>query len=225
MRRRSSCSTAFPNRTAPGARSRRGWQDDFRLIMPDQRGFAGSDRPQDVDDYRDRQAGRRHLRAGRRARPRALRAGRPRLGRSGRLAGGAARRSAARRGWSSSTRRIRSIFQKSLIEDAAQRAASQYITAFRTPGVEKAIEAMGFETFFDKTLRRPCRPGADPGGGEAALSRRMVAARRADRDAQLVPRDASSSCRRPARTRAAPGLGCFAPSRTVAGSDAGRSGG
>ena len=27
-------------------------EDEFRLIMPDQRGFAGSDRPQDVEDYR-----------------------------------------------------------------------------------------------------------------------------------------------------------------------------
>ena len=35
------------------------------------------------------------------------------------------------------------IFQKSLIEDADQRAASQYITAFRTPGFEQAIEANG----------------------------------------------------------------------------------
>ena len=40
-------------------------EDEFRLVMPDQRGFAGSDRPQEVEDYRDRQAGRRHFRAGR----------------------------------------------------------------------------------------------------------------------------------------------------------------
>ena len=46
------------------------------------------------------------------------------------------------------------IFQKSLIEDAAQRAASQYITAFRTPGMEKAIEAMGFDKFFDKSFSK-----------------------------------------------------------------------
>ena len=44
------------------------------------------------------------------------------------------------------------IFQKSLIEDADQRAASQYINAFRTPGFEQAIEAMGYEKFFDKTF-------------------------------------------------------------------------
>ena len=44
------------------------------------------------------------------------------------------------------------IFQKSLIEDEGQRAASQYITAFRTPGFEQAVEAMGFDTFFDKSF-------------------------------------------------------------------------
>src|SRR5205085_7371995 len=44
------------------------------------------------------------------------------------------------------------IFQKSVIEDPDQRAASQYITAFRTPGFEKAVEAMGYEAFFEKTF-------------------------------------------------------------------------
>ena len=44
------------------------------------------------------------------------------------------------------------IFQKSLIEDPDQRAASQYIRAFRTAGMEQAIEAMGFETFYEKTF-------------------------------------------------------------------------
>ena len=44
------------------------------------------------------------------------------------------------------------IFQRSLIDDEAQRAASQYIRAFRTPGFEKAIEAMGCETFFEKSF-------------------------------------------------------------------------
>jgi pimeloyl-ACP methyl ester carboxylesterase len=44
------------------------------------------------------------------------------------------------------------VFQKSLIEDEAQRAASQYINWFRTPGAEKAIEAMGFDSFFQRTF-------------------------------------------------------------------------
>jgi hypothetical protein len=44
------------------------------------------------------------------------------------------------------------IFQKSLIEDSDQRAASQYINWFRTPGAEKAIEAMGLDVFFQKDV-------------------------------------------------------------------------
>ena len=44
------------------------------------------------------------------------------------------------------------IFQKSLIESAEQRAASQYINAFRTPGFEKLVEAMGYEKFFEKSF-------------------------------------------------------------------------
>lgn len=44
------------------------------------------------------------------------------------------------------------IFQKSLIEDEAQRAASQYISAFRNPAMEAGIRAMGLETFLDKVL-------------------------------------------------------------------------
>jgi len=44
------------------------------------------------------------------------------------------------------------IFQKSLIESEDQRRASQYITAFRTPGFERAVEAMGYEAFFEKTF-------------------------------------------------------------------------
>jgi pimeloyl-ACP methyl ester carboxylesterase len=51
------------------------------------------------------------------------------------------------------------IFQKSLIDDPAQRAASQYITAFRNPAMEEGIARMGFETFYEKTF-----------GGHADLS-------------------------------------------------------
>jgi pimeloyl-ACP methyl ester carboxylesterase len=44
------------------------------------------------------------------------------------------------------------IFQKSLIEDSAQRAASQYMNAFRNPAIEQGIAAMGMETFYTKTF-------------------------------------------------------------------------
>ena len=46
------------------------------------------------------------------------------------------------------------IFQKSLIENGDQRAASQYITAFRAPGFDKLVKAKGFEWFFETTFSR-----------------------------------------------------------------------
>ena len=51
MRRRSSCSTAFPNPIAPGARLAPLLADRLRLVMPDLRGFGDSDRPQEVAAY------------------------------------------------------------------------------------------------------------------------------------------------------------------------------
>jgi pimeloyl-ACP methyl ester carboxylesterase len=127
--------------------------DRFRLVMPDQRGFGGSDAPQDVDAYRiDR------ILADLFALADAL--GIADFALVGHDWGGAAAWAAAIKGNPRITRLaiINSphplIFQKSLIEDADQRAASQYITAFRTPGMEAAIEAMGFGTFFDKSFGR-----------------------------------------------------------------------
>ncbi len=123
----------------------------FRLIMPDQRGFAGSDRPQDVDAYKtdtliddifalaetlgvESFALVGHDWGGAIAWPAALR-GDPRLKRLAIV---------------NAPHPV--IFQKSVIEDADQRAASQYINWFRTPGAEKAIEAMGFDAFFQRTF-------------------------------------------------------------------------
>jgi pimeloyl-ACP methyl ester carboxylesterase len=126
-------------------------EDRFRLVMPDQRGFAGSDRPQDVDAYQTdllvddifalaealgvaRFALVGHDWGGAIAWPAALR-GDPRLERLAII---------------NAPHPV--LFQKSVIEDADQRAASQYITAFRTPGFEKAAAAMGWETLFDKSF-------------------------------------------------------------------------
>ena len=125
--------------------------DRFRLVMPDQRGFAGSDRPREVDAYAtetlvddifaladalslERFALVGHDWGGAIAWPAALRRD-PRLTRLAIV-----------------NAPHPFIFQKSLIEDSAQRVASQYITAFRTPGFEKAVAAMGFEAFFEKTF-------------------------------------------------------------------------
>lgn len=126
-------------------------EDRFRLIMPDQRGFAGSDRPLDVADYAaDKLIDDIFALA------EALEVESFAL--VGHDWGGAIAWPAAMR----NDPRLKKlaivnaphplIFQRSLIEDAAQRAASQYINWFRTPGAEKAIEAMGFDAFFEKTF-------------------------------------------------------------------------
>jgi pimeloyl-ACP methyl ester carboxylesterase len=44
------------------------------------------------------------------------------------------------------------IFQRSVIDDREQRAASQYIRAFQSPMMEKSIDAMGLDSFFEKTF-------------------------------------------------------------------------
>lgn len=125
--------------------------DAFRLVMPDQRGFAGSDRPREVEAYKadilvddifalaealaiERFALVGHDWGGAIAWPAALR-GDPRLTRLAVI---------------NAPHPV--VFQKSLIEDSDQRAASQYINAFRTPGFEKAAAAMGWERLFDKSF-------------------------------------------------------------------------
>jgi pimeloyl-ACP methyl ester carboxylesterase len=128
-------------------------EDQFYLVMPDQRGFAGSDLPQDVDEYRtdtliddifalaDALSIERFALVGHDW--------------GGAIAWGAALRE--------DTRLTRLaivnaphpvVFQKSLIDSPEQRSASQYITAFRTPGFESVVEAKGFEWFFDTTFAR-----------------------------------------------------------------------
>ncbi|NJC05017.1 pimeloyl-ACP methyl ester carboxylesterase [Sphingomonas kaistensis] len=126
-------------------------EDKYRLIMPDQRGFAGSDAPQDPKDYAtDR------IVADLFALVDAL--GLDDFTLVGHDWGGAVSWAAALRNDPRLKRLIivnaphPLIFQKSLIEDPEQRAASQYITAFRAPGFEKAVEAMGWDTFFTKSF-------------------------------------------------------------------------
>jgi pimeloyl-ACP methyl ester carboxylesterase len=128
-------------------------QDRLFLVMPDQRGFAGSDLPQDVRAYKtdvlidDIFALADGL-------------GLERFALVGHDWGGAIAWGAALRGDARLTRLAivnaphPVIFQKSLIESPEQRAASQYITAFRAPGFEKMVEAKGFDWFFDTTFAR-----------------------------------------------------------------------
>ena len=127
--------------------------DRLRLVMPDLRGFGDSDRPQDVADYAtdkliadifaladaldiERFALVGHDWGGAMAWAAALR-GDPRIGRLAIV---------------NSPHPL--IFQKSLIENQAQRAASQYMRAFRNPGMEAGIQAMGFDSFFDKSFAK-----------------------------------------------------------------------
>ena len=126
-------------------------EGEFRLVMPDQRGFAGSDRPQEVDAYKtDKLVDDVFALAD------AL--GIERFALVGHDWGGAVAWAAALRGERRLTRLAivnaphPVIFQKSLIESEDQRRASQYITAFRSPGFERAVEAMGYEAFFEKTF-------------------------------------------------------------------------
>ncbi|WP_326525432.1 alpha/beta fold hydrolase [Sphingomonas sp.] len=44
------------------------------------------------------------------------------------------------------------VFQKSLFDDAEQRASSQYITAFRNPGFETFVAGIGIDGFYDKSF-------------------------------------------------------------------------
>lgn len=127
--------------------------DKLRLVMPDLRGFGDSDWPQDVADYATDT-----LVADIFALADAL--GIDRFALVGHDWGGAIAWAAALRGNPRIERLaiINSphplIFQKSVIEDEPQRAASQYIRAFRNPGMEAGIEAMGFDSFFDKSFAK-----------------------------------------------------------------------
>jgi pimeloyl-ACP methyl ester carboxylesterase len=127
--------------------------DKFYLIMPDQRGFAGSDRPQEVDAYRTETLVDDIFAL-------ADVLGLEEIALVGHDWGGAISWAAALKGDPRLTRLAiinaphPVVFQKSLIEDEDQRAASQYITAFRAPGFEDVVEAQGFDWFFDRTFSK-----------------------------------------------------------------------
>jgi pimeloyl-ACP methyl ester carboxylesterase len=124
---------------------------DYRVIVPDQRGFGGSDKPQGVEKYRvDETVADIFALAD------AFGLGRFTL--VGHDWGGAI-------SWTATLRHAERldrlvivnaphplIFQRSVIEEPAQRAASQYIRAFRNPMMEKGIDAMGLDTFFAKSF-------------------------------------------------------------------------
>ena len=125
--------------------------EDYFVVVPDQRGFGASDKPLGVENYR----------ADRIVEDLLALADQLELERFtlvGHDWGGAVAWFAALRHPDRLKRLVivnaphPLVFQKSLIEDAAQRAASQYITAFRNPGMEQGLAAMGLETFYAKTF-------------------------------------------------------------------------
>jgi pimeloyl-ACP methyl ester carboxylesterase len=135
---------------------------ELRMIMPDQRGFGDSDRPQETEAYKTEK-----LLADLFALADAL--GIERFALVGHDWGGAIAWAAAIKGDPRVSRLaiINSphplIFQKSLVEDKAQRAASQYMRAFRDPDFEKFVGAIGFEAFFDKSFRNHVDVSTIPG--------------------------------------------------------------
>ncbi len=136
-------------------------EDEFRLVMPDQRGFAGSDRPQDVEAYQTDKLIDDIF-----ALAEAL--GIERFALVGHDWGGAISWPAALRGDPRLTRLAivnaphPVVFQKSLIEDSDQRAASQYISAFRSKLFEKGVESMGYEALFEKSFSKHVDLGLIP---------------------------------------------------------------
>jgi pimeloyl-ACP methyl ester carboxylesterase len=124
---------------------------DFRVVAPDQRGFGGSDKPEGVEEYETSKPVADLM-----ALADALGIGQFTL--VGHDWGGAAAWLAALKHPDRIKRLVivnaphPLIFQRTLIDHEAQRAASQYIRAFRTPGFERAIEAMGYETFIEKSF-------------------------------------------------------------------------
>ena len=133
-------------------------EDRFRLVMPDQRGFAESDHPQNPADYHSDMLIDDIF-----ALADALGIGSFAL--AGHDWGGAIAWPAALRGDPRLTRLIivnaphPVIFQKSLIEDEDQRAASQYINVLKAPGFEKVFEARGYEWLFERTFGRQFERG------------------------------------------------------------------
>ena len=124
---------------------------DHRVVAPDQRGFAGSDKPQEVDQYKADRIVEDLV-----ALADALGLGRFTL--VGHDWGGAVAWLAALRQPERISRLViinaphPLVFQKSVVEDEAQRAASQYIRAFKSPMMEAGIKAMGLDTFYQKTF-------------------------------------------------------------------------
>jgi pimeloyl-ACP methyl ester carboxylesterase len=128
-----------------------GLSDLYRVHAPDQRGFAASDKPEGVENYETDK-----IVADVMALADSL--GLDRFTLAGHDWGGAVAWTAAL----THPHRVKRliivnaphplVFQKSLIDDPAQREASQYMNFFRSPGAEAAITGMGLENFLDRVM-------------------------------------------------------------------------
>ena len=123
---------------------------DYRVVAPDQRGFAGSSKPTGVENYSsDKPIADLFALADALGIDRFTLVGHDW---GGAIAWGAALGNPAR------VERLAIlnaphpfVFQKSMFDDMGQRQASQYIRAFRTPGMEDHI-ANDLENFFARTF-------------------------------------------------------------------------
>jgi pimeloyl-ACP methyl ester carboxylesterase len=127
--------------------------DDYFVVAPDQRGYAGSSKPPRQEDYEP-------------SRPVAdLIAladafGLERFTLVGHDWGGAIAWLAALKHPDRIARLVIAnaphpfLFQRTLIDDPEQRAASQYIRTFRDPAFETKLGAMGLEKFFEASFMR-----------------------------------------------------------------------
>jgi pimeloyl-ACP methyl ester carboxylesterase len=143
---------------------------EYRVAAPDQRGFGASDKPEGAEQYETEA-----IVADLMALADAL--GMERFTLVGHDWGGAASWLAALRHPFRVERLVivnaphPLIFQKSLIEDEGQRAASQYMRAFRSPLMETGVEAMGLERFFEKSFGAHVDLGKIPHEERAAYLR------------------------------------------------------
>ncbi|PCD04565.1 alpha/beta hydrolase [Sphingomonas spermidinifaciens] len=142
------CLHGFPESHRTWRHQAAAFARDFHVIAPDQRGYARSDKPQEVEAYAadrivaDLIALADHFDAAR-------------FTLVAHDWGGAVAWLAALRHPDRIVRLVilnaphPLLFQRSLFDDPQQRAGSQYIRSFRDPALETRIDAMGLERFFD----------------------------------------------------------------------------
>jgi pimeloyl-ACP methyl ester carboxylesterase len=124
---------------------------DYRVIAPDQRGFGASDKPVGVEKYKIDETVADLLAL-------ADAYGVRRFTLVGHDWGGAVAWAAALKHPDRLDRLVIVnaphpwVFQRTVIEDPEQRLAAQYIRLFRSPIMEKTIDAMGIDAFFTKTF-------------------------------------------------------------------------